>query len=107
MNTNFYNIYFLSPQIVDWSSLDWFQSPKGGGLELDNILGTLFDVVVHVGTLCVLGSYLSTVQILLPLALAQTTVVAVMYNPRLAWSSPGSSLPPWVQRRILPLPGSS
>lgn len=91
-------------QIVDWSSLDWFQSPLGGKVEMDNILGTIFDIAVHAANLCILSSYLSTVQILVILGLAKTSIVAVIFNPRFAWASPSSSsLPAWVQKRIGPL----
>ncbi|KAL8584346.1 hypothetical protein ACOMHN_031966 [Nucella lapillus] len=89
-------------RIVDWSSLDWFQSPQAGGLELDNIVGTSFDILVHVVNLALLGAHLSSVQTVLVLVLAHTTFLAVFYNPRLAWASP-SAVPPWVQRRLRPL----
>ncbi|XP_076445711.1 uncharacterized protein LOC143283385 isoform X2 [Babylonia areolata] len=93
----------LAKRIVNWSSLDWFQSPKAGGVEMDNILGTLFDIVVHVCNLCLLAPALSALQMVLLLSVAITTMLSVFYNPRLAWSSP-STLPAWVQRRIKPLP---
>lgn len=101
----FWEKSYWAKRIVDWSSLDWFQSQKVGGLELDNILGTLFDILVHVANLAILSSYLSTVQIFVLVGLAQMTAAVVLFNPRLAWASP-SSLPPWVQRRIATLPAS-
>ncbi|KAK7494817.1 hypothetical protein BaRGS_00013944 [Batillaria attramentaria] len=94
-------------EIVDWSSLDFFHSHKSGGpkCELDNIVGTLFDVVVHLCNLCVLASYLTTVQVLFVLVLAQCSICCVLYNPRFAWSSP-SAMPPWVQKRLSSLRSS-
>ncbi|XP_046565416.1 uncharacterized protein LOC124274136 isoform X1 [Haliotis rubra] len=92
----------LANKIMDWSSLDYFKSHKKDRLELDSILGTAFDIAVHVLNVYMLTSYLPTVGVLLGLAVAHGSAYFILYNPRLAWSSP-SKMPAWIERRIRPL----
>ncbi|KAL4233152.1 hypothetical protein ACF0H5_007837 [Mactra antiquata] len=45
-------------RIINWSSLDWFKSDLKNKWEIDLILGTAFDVVVHICMAYHLGQYL-------------------------------------------------
>lgn len=88
-------------QIITWSSLDWLKSDLRTRWEIDSILGTTFDIVVHVCMVYHLGQYLSTVQILAALVLVQAVVMVLLFGPYYAWASP-NNIPPWIQKRIHP-----
>lgn len=92
----------LAKRVVNWSSLEFQQTSKCSQWEIDNVIGTLFDVVVHICNICALAGYLSTVQIVMVLVFAQCSICCVLYNPRFAWASP-SAMPPWVQKRLTAL----
>ena len=88
-------------QIITWSSLDWFKSDLGNRWEIDSILGTTFDLVVHICMTYCLGQYLSTVLILANLVLVQAVVLVLLFGPYYAWASPGN-IPAWIKKRIHP-----
>lgn len=92
-------IWFL--QIINWSSLDYLKTELRHRWELDSILGTTFDICVHLCMAYFLGQYLSIVQVFLSLALVQAGVLVVLFGPYYAWANPGN-IPPWIQKRIHP-----
>lgn len=91
----------LSFQIITWSSLDWFKTDLKNRWEIDSILGTSFDVVVHLCMAYYLGQYLDVVHVMFSLALVQVGILVLLYGPYYAWASPGKE-PAWIEKRIHP-----
>ncbi|XP_063422920.1 uncharacterized protein LOC134707245 [Mytilus trossulus] len=89
-------------KIVSWSSLDWTRSTKYEEWHIWSIIGTLFDVFVHMVMGILLSQQLTTVQIISSLLIAQSWLIYVLNVPKYAWSSPWAT-PEWVEKRIKPL----
>ncbi|KAL3882820.1 hypothetical protein ACJMK2_029126 [Sinanodonta woodiana] len=98
----FWDKTYLAKKIINWSSLDWLRSPGLKQWELDSIIGTSFDIGVHILMAFCLASYLSTVQIIFAFALVQCSAYVVLFGRRFAWASP-SYIPDWVEKRIQPI----
>lgn len=102
----YYFVYWeqtsLSKKIVSWSSIDWIRSKFHQEWHLDSILGTAFDVMVHVLMAFFLGQRLTTVQIIIGLVLVQCSSFTILNGPWLAWSNPWVA-PKWIEKRIKPL----
>lgn len=81
--------------------MDYLKTDMRNRWEFDSILGTTFDVVVHLCMAYFLGLYLNVVQVTLALTLVQAGVLLVLFGPYFAWASP-SNIPPWIQKRINP-----
>lgn len=92
---------YPAKKIISWSSLDWFKSDIRDRWEIDSILGTAFDIVVHLCMTYYLAQYMSTVQILAALVVVQGFVVVLLFGPYYAWASP-KNIPAWIQKRIHP-----
>uniref|UniRef100_A0A2C9JUT4 Uncharacterized protein n=1 Tax=Biomphalaria glabrata TaxID=6526 RepID=A0A2C9JUT4_BIOGL len=90
---------YMAKRIIDWSSLEWFKSNQKPSLQLDSTLGTLFDVCVHAAMMYVLGEQMGIFSILVAIFIAQACVYTILFNPKLAWSSP-NNVPVWVQKRV-------
>ena len=83
--------------MVSWSSLDW---DRGRFNQLDLVLGTLFDVMIHAINSVLLIQHLTSIEALvLALILDAFFVVLVLFNPKLAWATP-NKVPNWVQKRV-------
>lgn len=91
----------LAKKIINWSSLDYLKTELCNRWELDSILGTTFDIGVHLCMAYLLGQYLSVVQVMGCLALVQVGVIVLLFGPYYAWADP-SNIPPWIQKRLRP-----
>ena len=77
--------------------MDW---DRGRFNQLDLVIGTFFDVFIHALNSVLLVQYLTSIEgLVLALFLDAMFVVLVLFNPKLAWSSP-NKVPNWVQKRI-------
>ncbi|XP_053396498.1 uncharacterized protein LOC128546064 [Mercenaria mercenaria] len=97
----FWDKSWLAKKIITWSSLDWFKSDLRTRWEIDNIVGTTFDIVVHLCMAYYLGQYLDVVHVMCSLALVQVGVLTLLFGPYYAWASPGKE-PAWIEKRIHP-----
>ena len=83
--------------MVSWSSLDW---DRGRFNQLDLVLGTLFDVMIHALNSVLLIQHLTSIEgLVLALILDAFFVVLVLFNPKFAWATP-NKVPSWVQKRV-------
>ncbi|OWF52513.1 uncharacterized protein LOC110447739 [Mizuhopecten yessoensis] len=89
-------------KIISWSSIDWTKSEFQQEWHFDSILGTLFDIVVHLALAVLLGGYLTTVQIIVSLLVAHGVLFTFIWSQKFAWSNPWSP-PQWVQKRVQPV----
>ncbi|XP_060076353.1 uncharacterized protein LOC132555983 [Ylistrum balloti] len=89
-------------KIISWSSIDWTKSDFQQEWHFDSILGTLFDIGVHLVFAVLLGAYLTTVQITVCLLVAHGVLFMFLWSRKFAWSNPWSP-PQWVQKRIQPV----
>jgi len=88
-------------RVISWSSLDW---DRGRWNQIDLVLGTAFDMSIHAANMLIIGSGLSTTQILPSFVIVAVLYVIVFSNPKLAWASyKANNMPSWVSRRIKPL----
>ncbi|CAL1532788.1 unnamed protein product [Lymnaea stagnalis] len=90
---------YMAKKIIDWSSLDWFESSKPKQPQIDSALGTFFDIAVHAAMIYVVGEQMDMTSILIAVIIAQAALYSVIFNPKFAWSSP-NRMPDWVQKRI-------
>lgn len=101
----YYYVYWdktwLAKKIINWSSLDYLVSDLRNTWELDSILGTTFDLVVHLCMAYYLGQYLNVVLVMCSLAIVQASILVLLFGPHYAWASPGN-VPAWIQKRIHP-----
>ncbi|XP_060588523.1 uncharacterized protein LOC132743939 [Ruditapes philippinarum] len=97
----FWEKNWVSRKIVTWSSLDWFKSDLRTRWELDSIIGTTFDIVVHVCMAYYLGQYLDVVEVMVALSIVQVGVLVLLFGPYYAWAAPGKE-PAWIEKRIHP-----
>ena len=98
-----FNVCLCLCQVISWSSLDWTRtSETKARWEWDIILGTAFDVIVHAINTYILSQFLTTVELLVAIAMVSGTSLVVLYNPRFAWCNP-SCVPGWVSRRVVPV----
>ncbi|XP_052089029.1 uncharacterized protein LOC127725787 [Mytilus californianus] len=89
-------------KIISWSSIDWTKSKFYKEWHLDSILGTAFDVGVHVLMAFLLGQRMTTVQVIIGLVIVQCSSFTIMNGPWLAWSNPWDT-PKWIEKRVKPL----
>ena len=82
--------------------MDWQKSNNRNYWHFDIWLGTFFDVVVHATNAYLLSEYLGLKETLLGIALVQLTTMMVLFNSKLAWSTPGK-VPAWVAKRVRPV----
>ena len=88
---------WLAKRVVSWSSLDW---DRGRFNQLDLVLGTLFDVMIHAINSVLLIQHLTSIEgLVLALILDALFVVLVLFNPKFAWATP-NKVPNWVQKRV-------
>jgi len=85
-------------RVISWSSLDW---DRGRWNQLDLVLGTAFDMLVHMANTYFLGTMIPLVTSSIAGIVACTLYYAVLYRQG-AWSTPGR-IPDWVAKRIKPL----
>jgi len=71
-------------QVVSWSSLEWQRLPKEvpHSVGFFEVIGTLFDLMVHLVNAYLLASHLTTVEVVLGIALVYTSTYMLLYNPR-------------------------
>merc|ERR1712066_257911 len=87
-------------RVISWSSLDW---DRGRWNQLDLVLGTAFDLFVHLANTYFLGSLLGSVaQISAGVGALLLYYLIILNTSKSAWSSP-NNIPGWVGRRIQPL----
>ncbi|CAI9734142.1 Hypothetical predicted protein [Octopus vulgaris] len=98
----FWNKTSLAKKIISWSSLDWIKSKYNEKWEFDNILGTAFDLAVHISFSYLLSKTLTFTEIVVGVAMASFLLNYVMFSKKFAWSNP-QNIPAWVQKRIQPL----
>eukprot|EP00093_Oithona_nana_P002255 02255.XXX_10566_10062_1 [CDS] Oithona nana genome sequencing. len=88
---------WLAKRVVSWSSLDW---DRGRFNQLDLVLGTFFDVMIHAINSVLLIQHLTSIEgLILALILDAFFVVLVLFNPKFAWATP-NKVPSWVQKRV-------
>ena len=83
---------------MSWSSLDW---DRGRWNQIDLVLGTTFDMLIHVMNSVLLIQHFSSVEALVvTLVLDFFFLAIVLYNPKFAWANP-TQIPAWVQKRLV------
>merc|ERR1719150_1607050 len=87
-------------RVISWSSLDW---DRGRWNQLDLVLGTAFDMSIHIANAVFLSAYLSTQSLTVALILVAGLCRAILFNSKFAWASRYSAIPSWVAKRIKPL----
>ena len=88
---------WLAKRVVSWSSLDW---DRGRWIQIDLVLGTLFDVMIHAMNSALLIPQVSSVEtIFICVGFDAVLLAVVLFNPKLAWSNP-AHVPTWVQKRV-------
>ncbi|XP_067951063.1 uncharacterized protein [Watersipora subatra] len=94
----------LCKKVISWSSLEWQKLPKEvhPKVALVEVLGTGFDVMVHLVNAYLLAGKLTPMEVILGIALVYVFTSALLYNPRFAWSDP-ITLEPWIAKRLAPL----
>eukprot|EP00088_Acartia_fossae_P036242 TRINITY_DN37436_c0_g1_i5.p1 TRINITY_DN37436_c0_g1~~TRINITY_DN37436_c0_g1_i5.p1 ORF type:complete len:117 (-),score=6.57 TRINITY_DN37436_c0_g1_i5:163-513(-) len=91
---------FQSPKrVISWSSLDW---DRGRWNQLDLVIGTAFDMFIHVANAVFLSHYLTREQIWGGLFFVIVGYLLVFNNPKFAWCS-RHNIPDWVAKRVKPL----
>merc|ERR1719367_1548412 len=95
-----WDVSAAAKRVISWSSLDWDRNRWN---QIDLVLGTAFDLGVHVANTYLLGVQLSLVSILLGLVVVAGLCRAVLFNSKFAWASRYSAIPSWVAKRIKPL----
>ncbi|GAB1605200.1 uncharacterized protein LOC115220432, partial [Argonauta hians] len=98
----FWNKTSLAKKIISWSSLDWIKSKYNSSWEFDNILGTAFDLAVHITMSYQILKAVTFTESVVAVALASFLVNYLMFSKKFAWSSP-QDIPAWVEKRIQPL----
>ena len=97
----FFIFSWPSKRVVSWSSLDWDRSHWK---QVDLVLGTLFDALIHATNVSLLVQHLVSVNVLITsLIITFILFLMVIYNPKLAWANPGSKIPDWIKLRMRPL----
>merc|ERR1719295_1093481 len=95
-------------RVISWSSLDW---DRGRWNQLDLVLGTAFDLSVHMANTYFLGRMISVWHQTFAGAVAMLLYYFVIYDSNIfmyfnlkkgAWSSP-NNIPDWVSKRMQPL----
>jgi len=87
-------------RVISWSSLDW---DRGRWNQVDLVLGTAFDLGVHVANTYLLALHLSPSAQLLGLLVVAAAYHGVLNSPNHSWGSRYTRLPDWVARRVAPL----
>jgi len=94
-----WNKGFSAIKVMQWSSLDWLQTDNNKIYHWDQILGTGFDMGVHITYAYLIAQHLPTMNIALGFAVTALGSVAILFNKRLAWCKP-SDQPEWVRKRV-------
>ena len=86
---------------MSWSSLDW---DRGRWYQIDLVIGTLFDALIHGMNSYLLMQHFSSMRSLF-VSVMVTFVLSllVMLNPKLAWANPTKKIPDWIKLRMRPL----
>ena len=80
--------------------MDW---DRGRWIQIDLVVGTLFDVFIHaMNTFLLIEHLTSTEALLLALIVDGNLLAYLIFNPKFAWANP-SQVPNWVQKRVKPL----
>merc|ERR1712098_495752 len=87
-------------RVISWSSLDWDRSRWN---QFDLVLGTSFDLMVHVANTYWLSCLLPLPGLVLGLLVTMALYQGVLNNSRFSWSSRYSAVPGWIARRVKPL----
>lgn len=98
----FWNKTNPAKKIISWSSLDWIRSKYNSNWEWDSILGTAFDLGVHVFFTYLLFLNLSYAEVFIGTLVALSMGYYVLFSKRYAWANP-KKVPAWVDKRIQPL----
>jgi len=94
-----WNKHSYTIKVMEWSSLDWIKSNNNSRWHWDIVLGTLFDLVVHIIYCYLISLHLMPLEISAGVSLTAILTLGLIYNGRYAWSTPGKE-PDWVKRRI-------
>merc|ERR1712212_1393391 len=86
-------------RVISWSSLDW---DRGRWNQIDLVIGTTFDMSVHIANTYFIGSMLNASSIIPGIILSLIFYQLVIMGSRFAWASK-NSMPDWVAKRIKPL----
>ncbi len=87
--------------MISWSSLDW---DRGRWNQFDLVLGTLFDLVVHVASVYFLCAHAlaNDLSWLSPLFWGLAVATGLVFAPFLAWARK-DDVPEWVAAKLRPL----
>jgi len=85
-------------RVISWSSLDWSYTYEHR-YDWNLIIGTTFDLMCHLVNSILLCAYISQLHGFIAFAFSVFSLALVVFNPRLAWSTP-SHVPSWVRKRV-------
>merc|ERR1712142_1315860 len=89
-----------SKRVVSWSSLDW---DRGRWNQIDLVLGTLFDTLIHAINASLLIQHVSSSSatiLIVSLIITFLMAMLVVFNPKLAWANPAAQIPDWIKLRM-------
>ena len=87
-------------RVISWSSLDW---DRGRWNQLDLVIGTLFDTLVHLMNAWFLAEAMSWTSVNLSLLAVVAYTGLILFNPFLAWSSfreDKENIPDWIRKKV-------
>jgi len=85
-------------RVISWSSLDWGYT-YAHRFDWSLIIGTTFDLVCHLVNAILLSFHFSLLHGFVGFAFSAFSLAIVIFNPRLAWSTP-NCVPDWVRKRV-------
>ena len=86
---------------MSWSSLDW---DRGRWYQIDLVIGTLFDALIHAMNSFLLMQHFSSMgSLFVSVMVTFILSLLVMFNPKLAWANPAAKIPEWIKLRMRPL----
>ena len=87
--------------MISWSSLDW---DRGRWNQLDLVIGTAFDTLVHaMNAWFLMEAGMSWTSVALALAVVAAYTGLILFNPSLAWSSfkkDKEAIPEWIRKKV-------
>merc|ERR1711915_87463 len=90
---------WAAKRVISWSSLDW---DRGRWNQIDLVLGTAFDMGVHIANTYLIGQMISVTSLITGTAITLVLYKMVIGGKSFAWASK-ASMPDWVAKRIKPL----
>jgi len=90
---------WAAKRVISWSSLDW---DRGRWNQIDLVLGTAFDMGVHMANTYLIGQMIGVTSLITGTAITLVLYKMVIGSKSFAWASK-ASMPDWVAKRIKPL----